>query len=1283
VNKIAISFLALLVSAPAALAGAKVAFELPKTPGNYQVTVAAARADDPKQLVATFVGGEIFTVTPETNRFEVEWNGLDDNHMPVPPGKYAIRAVYAPARRWPVDGEYHALTAKYVGGLGAFLPPADASELWTKPVPVSGDPVNSPLLDVSTVEDGHGTFGFQYMENGHSYPLVRFNGAEKKEPITFIASYRSGGAGGGRCVTTDGTTVWGMSFDNSPDFILRPDGRPFGKDNAKYRRGVHKAAGSVTDIVAWKRPNGESVVAFTENGRLSEVKGERGHMRTVTSETDFLDRVTLLAGEDGAARGSVTVRRPRSVAVQGGRLYVLYRPTDASWSVGTFTMKEGLPVGDVRCLFEVKGFEPGDLAVSPSGRFFLSDPAGNHVYRLSAKGEVELKLGRLDAQVSGSYDPATMMKPRRISAWRDEKGRERVLVVELDGPNRTSEWDAQTGAYIGEYMSYQTRCNSGYMTDPANPTHFYVPTMGDVLTRFVFDYARGTWRTDAVFPNVSCGMRCDLNKAVCVRTNGNRLYFASEHNGWVYRLTDDGKRIVRSAAMFRDKEGGAFWHDANGNGEVEENEKTPMTPPRGAFTYHGQTFLQDLSYVALGQGTRDVWRVAPKGFDSHGNPVFKTWEKLFEDPVYAARAKGNPGALDGGNELDKVFFSDWVKFDGEIGGTVYTQARGGRGRSANYGAQYKITRYDPDEKGGYKLTWRVGRMALSKAGRQDLHGGMRLFKPVNGILSVIDQTRSGVYLYNEDGLYLDTLFPPGSFAKEIGVYRQPGEFFAGMVYRNQDNGKMYYASGKYTPFVYEIEGWTEKENPFKVVARHTKVVTLAPRDIADPPDEAVALRGGVGKARVALFAPAIGGVEVANGSTKGWEGAPESVYEDVEAKNTVTVQTLWDPAHLHVRWHVRKAERIAYQSAPAPERIFTHDVEADTVGLYFRGDDDARFTFGLFTDAKGEISPMGVGFYPKKPQGVGKPRPQSYRTPVGETTFAHVGPIEGLKCGWAADADGKGFVIAASIPVTALPFAKSRLTSGWRTCVNFDANLGGHNRFWWANIDGSASIDTYDEPTEARLYPGSWAQAGFTGLGEGLVLNNWMKLGPFGGPGAEKFNWDPRNKNEVEKFYTGRPFAPDNDAFDPNKDYAGAETEGYWGKPRSVRWQRAKMADLDMRALFADRGAMVYYGVTFLDSPEEREVTLELLGHAQTFVDWKLNGKPLEVSNRSYKNDPRLRYRRVTEVKVLLKKGLNELRFRSFCVGYAPSRVGVVVHAAESFLWMLGTSVRKSNKELL
>ncbi len=48
-----------------------------------------------------------------------------------------------------------------------------------------------------------------------------------------------------------------------------------------------------------------------------------------------------------------------------------------------------------------------------------------------------------------------------------------------------------------------------------------------------------------------------------------------------------------------------------------------------------------------------------------------------------------------------------------------------------------------------------------------------------------------------------------------------------------------------------------------------------------------------------------------------------------------------------------------------------------------------------------------------------------------------------------------------------------------KTTVNFEATLGGHNKFWWANMNGAANRETYDVPTEARLYPRAWRKAEF------------------------------------------------------------------------------------------------------------------------------------------------------------------------------------------------------------
>jgi hypothetical protein len=245
--------------------------------------------------------------------------------------------------------------------------------------------------------------------------------------------------------------------------------------------------------------------------------------------------------------------------------------------------------------------------------------------------------------------------------------------------------------------------------------------------------------------------------------------------------------------------------------------------------------------------------------------------KVLADPVFEAIASGKTTALWGGNELADSFSSDWMQADGTIGGDIYVHASGGPNYSANFRPQHKITRYRRNESGGYDLVWRVGRTQLpgSAKVRGQIAGGMRMFKPINGILAVIDQSRSGVFLYTEDGIYVDTLFAGDA---GDGVYVQPGEFFVGSVFANRDNGKIYYGSGKYTPFIYEIEGWDLKTNPFKPlqVAKKTCTITLTAAKTADPPREALRIRKALGTDLVAEFAPL----------AVGWDGVTPVVFSD-------------------------------------------------------------------------------------------------------------------------------------------------------------------------------------------------------------------------------------------------------------------------------------------------------------------------------------------------------------------------------------------------------------------
>lgn len=712
---------------------------------------------------------------------------------------------------------------------------------------------------------------------------------------------------------------------------------------------------------------------------------------------------------------------------------------------------------------------------------------------------------------------------------------------------------------------------------------------------------------------------------------------------------------------------------------MDETRPCPELPP-GVLTYHGQKWLADLSYCAIGQGTPDVWRLAPSAFDAHGNPIFSQWEKLLTDPVFAARRNGSATALFGANELADDFSSDWMQADGTPGGSFYVQARGGRDFTANYGAQHKISRYDMDRHGGYRLRWRVGRTDFQRTGsRGEFLGAMRLFKPINGLLSVVDQSRGGIFLYTEDGLYVDTVFAPESLGREQGVYKQHGEFFVGTLQANSDNGRIYFCGGKFTPLLYEMRGWSLHENPVRPIESLPRRIALSSSAIADPPEMAIALRGGPGAARVATVAPAFGGVELRDGADKGWERAapirlPAGVGRSVE------VRALYDPDHIFLRWHVRTGSPIRPPALVDPSRLFSHDLGADTLGFYCgEGDFATRLTFGLFRDATGAVGPVGMAFHPVW-KGASA-RPAGYKTPVGEVRFAHVAPIAGADYGWRIDDDGQGFVLAVAIPRATFPgWRKAPFSGALRTRGNFEANLGGHHRIWWANTDGTASCETHDEPSEARLHPSSWAPIRFADADAGLVPLEWGILGPFGGDGASGWSYDPppAAKPLVRDYFENAVFPLDGNpgAPDANASYTGPMTRGWWGDAENgaLRWRAVPIAEVDSRVVVG-LGSQLWYGAVRIESKRDLEIPLELHSHPMTHIRWHLNGEALPLDDTDYADDPASdQFRRIATRRVRLRAGDNLLSFRAYCVGYPPFRVGARLLASSEDVWSLRTT---------
>ena len=172
-------------------AGVEIRYQLPAAgplPRTWLVTLAIVAKDNPDWIISQFLRGAARTVTADNQgRFADNWDGLDENLMPVPPGTYAVKGICAPAQKWQVDGEYHAITPRFVAGASSWLP---SPEQWNVPEPFGGDPCGAPLGDVDVGPNGVAVFYYVYLENGTNNPLFDLKEIRGHDPISGRSGHR-------------------------------------------------------------------------------------------------------------------------------------------------------------------------------------------------------------------------------------------------------------------------------------------------------------------------------------------------------------------------------------------------------------------------------------------------------------------------------------------------------------------------------------------------------------------------------------------------------------------------------------------------------------------------------------------------------------------------------------------------------------------------------------------------------------------------------------------------------------------------------------------------------------------------------------------------------------------------------------------------------------------------------------------------------------------------------------------------------------------------------------
>jgi hypothetical protein len=1054
----------------------------------------------------------------------------------------------------------------------------------------------------------------------------------------------------------------------------------------------------VTGLAAWRpKSPGATLLFVAERGRMVVV--DKYHKLDIYAEspTERVNLLRVLNGNTAAEISRMPVIEPTALVVANDRLYLMEK-RDGGWSVrhappptdgklDAVAWSAPIPLPGLR--------DPRDLAVDSRDRYYVADAALNHILRFDADGKLEGKLGRLDRQPEGDYDANSFMVPIRVVCWRNKAGVERLLVAEAGGPSRVTEWTTD-GKLLRDW-GYSLAGNGGFAVDPDSPEHLYMRGARNTLLRYRIDYDSGAWTLEKVWHGIDT---TGLTYPEIINHAGHK-YLAFKRFGQginLWRFAGDqllpSAGIIRVGKMGDPKAAYFAWHDANGNGQIDADERHPLDMPRGLDRYWGDYRQDDLSLLVPRAGTPDLYRLPVKGLDAHGNPIHGDWETVLADEIYAAKATGDAPAIYGGNEAVSAFNGDWgcarqlpaqsrrsfwiFGPKVETPGNIVVNMRGGT-FSANHGWQQKLSRYVPDGQGGFRQKWRVGRSAMIVPGRGQIHGSIQVTHPMLGLIGVVDQSRGGLHVYDwESGLFVDTLLLPAD-QEYRSVYGTPGEFFVGAAH--EADGKVYLRWGKTIPMLFEAEGWT-RDNGIRPLTTLPEKIAITGAQIASPPELALQIRGGAGAARIAHFQPMPGSGPALDGSLGGWEGCQPVSFGDSAAKGEVRCG--YNPDTLFLRWTLQTGAPMNVPPLPSPERMFTHDRIATTLSFYLQGDEsasgqagvgrpgDVRIVFGLYDD-QGEIRAAALGLYPSW-DGPGKAKPFVYISPGQRTSFAHVGLLDEIKLHHVLSDDRKSLILTAVVPRSVLPGQIPNLSQGWRTMGNFEMTIGGGRKLWWSNADGSASRETRDEPTEARFYPGAWAQCVFSPLTEGLPVRTWLINGPWRAKDL-KYTGAHENKREFQQVFDTTTFPPD------NRKIATADiaTDGAPAKPGQWRLLNARPLDNciypdDGHPLYS-RGCNLYFTATWIHAPEATDVTLEFPQQHQNNLSVWLNDEKLPETSREKGvfhtvNSPQ---------KVALQPGWNQVFIRAYALGY-DLHFGTVVKAAPEKLWNLRLSVTPPGK---
>lgn len=931
------------------------------------------------------------------------------------------------------------------------------------------------------------------------------------------------------------------------------------------------------------------------------------------------------------------------------------------------------------------------LAVDRSGNFYVSNQIANQVWKYSSSGELLLKIGKEKGQQSGKFEPNAMRTPMGIDI-RYENGTGHLVVAERVVWQRVSQWSLD-GRFERDWMVSAYAFPAA--VDEEDPKYIYVTGDWTGTVRYLVNYKTGEWKLDAVWPNQpgNPGDGPIYGNSMSARMRifhlNNRTFLVSSSamtSHYIYEV--DGYRLIPTSALgyymfkvFADKLNLNLyakypvvklavmnppqdlyfpcqwtWHDANGDGNAQPEEFDFSSSPvftkyqnagevgRAFSSYWGEYYDKELNLLLPEAGGSRYAIIPRTGWDKYGNPVYswKNMKILFNDNVLESEGQGDPGFGALAKDDDGAYYR--TEFYGPA-------SPGGVDHGADYSFA-KLMKFIPDGKAGFKLSWRIGKHAAGIAQSGEMYVPSQVSEPINNIVGVHDL--NGLFhLFSTDGLYLDTItndrFANSSFRT---VYDLDGEMFGGRMFYNKEDKQAYLLQGHKAVSIFRIENLTS-EGIVQKIPNTSKPFTLLAAQIS--PASEYALEKKTPSKPLMVIMPASGEAPALDGSMSGWSQSKEVKFF-LDDNHKVEARVMYDLSNIYLRYHVRTFGVPKSVSKGSLMRCFTHESHADVLGFYIQGDTladpvrinpvsgDVRFILTLVSEKNAEPKPVVLGMYGVYPGGT---NPVTYVSPIGKIKFEEVKILSDAKAGYVLDKDGKGFTIAAAIPLSAIP--KFSPKNGLVTAMNFDAVFSSGVRVWWSNtgVDRGATLMS-DEFSEARIYPQIWGQAQFADPSR-FIVNQWSVIGPFGSSNLYVNGSDP---SYVLKNLAAMRYPPEEN-IDLKAVYTSPDIIRSWrGVEKKLVWKQVESGDGGWLRfdhafqLSGDDSRGVAFANTWVYSPVPVDVRVEVEGHGICWSNklW-VNGRELNRELMKERGD--LQFKITHGQTIELVKGWNHVLFRS------------------------------------